>query len=73
MFYSPISSSTGSDHNMSQITPYSGGSLNLFNWFNSKQLVSYGPIPPCKAKNLLFTIDAKGNESKVYIIWSYTS
>jgi len=63
---------------MSQKTPYLGGSLNinfiytlnLSILFMSSIVFISGEIPPCKAKNLEFTMQAIGMLSKESIMYS---
>lgn len=61
----PLSSSTGSDHKISQNNPVRGGSFTLLMLFKSSNVFKSGEIPPCIARNLPLTNQPMGSTSNV--------
>lgn len=59
----PSSLATGSDHSKSQYNPDFGGSQNLSIFFMSSRDYRSGDIPPWRARNLAFIIQANGSKS----------
>lgn len=69
----PLSSSTGSDHKISQNRPVRGGSFALFMLLRSSSVFRSGEIPPCIARNLLLTSQPMGSTSNVSMNRLYVS
>lgn len=69
----PLSSSTGSDHRISQKRPVLGGSLARLMLLRSSSVFRSGEIPPWMARNLLFTNHPIGRTSKLSMNKLYVS